>query len=307
MEIASGENRSLTVVIPARNEAPHLADIVRETARVCPGAEIIVVDDGSTDNTGALAAAAGARVIRHPYSLGNGASVRRGIRAATGDWVLILDGDGQHPPAEIPKLLKDSELYALTVAERPLASQAFLRSFGNRVFNALASYVSEIPVTDLTSGMRLYRRAAILPLLPLFPNGFSSPATGTLGILRSGYPIRFVPIEPGKGHRPSHLNPWADGSKFLLIIFRIATLYSPLKVFLPLSFVLFFAGGVYLGFNLVENRTFPPAALFTLTSALLVFVLGLISEQISQIRFSKSFDDEESYVRNSHREDDRRE
>lgn len=284
---------TLSVVIPARNEAPHLAEIIRRAIAACPGAELIVVDDGSTDGTGELAATAGARVIRHPYALGNGAAVRRGVRAATREWVLVMDGDGQHLPEEIGRLLEGSGDYALTVGERPLGSQPLLRSLGNRLFNGLASYVSGIQVRDLTSGMRLYRRQAVLPLLPLFPNGFSSPTTGTLGIIRSGYPVRFVPVTPGCGRRNSHLSPWADGVRFLLIIFRIATFYSPLKIFLPVSVLMFFAGGAYLGYSLVENRTFPPAALFTLTSAVLVFVLGLISEQISQIRFSRPFEEED--------------
>ncbi len=296
MEIASSEYpppeaRTLTVVIPARDEAPHLAALVTSVKKLLPEAEVIVVDDGSVDGCGETAITAGARVIRHPYPLGNGAAVRRGIRAARRDWVLVMDGDGQHPPGEIPKLLEGAAPYRLTVGARPLSRQPLIRAAGNRVFNGLAGWVCNVEVADLTSGFRLYYRKAVLPLLPLFPNGFSSPATGTLGMIRSGLPVRFVTIEPGPAQRASHLSPWADGVRFLVIIFRIATLYSPLKVFLPLSVLLFFAGGTYLGFHIVRYQTFPPAALFTLTSAVLVLGLGLISEQISQIRFSRTEED----------------
>ncbi|MCW5828458.1 MAG: glycosyltransferase family 2 protein [Deltaproteobacteria bacterium] len=288
---------SLTIVIPARDEAPHIGRLVAEIRGRFPEAEIVVVDDGSADETGTLAAGAGASVLRHPYPLGNGAAVRRGIRASRREWVLLMDGDGQHRPDEIGRLLDGAEEYVLTVGARNYQGQTALRAFGNRIFNLLATYVSGVPVRDLTSGMRLYRRRAVATLLPLFPNGFSSPATGTLGILRSGLPVRFVPVQTGPGERPSHLNPWAEGVRFLMIIFRIATLYSPLKVFLPLASLLFFGGGLYLGWSLMRHQTFPPAALFTLTSAVLILGLGMLSEQISQLRFSRALETGDEEIR----------
>jgi glycosyltransferase involved in cell wall biosynthesis len=284
--------RRLSVVVPARNEAQNLPALLAELqpvldAAALPFAEVVVVDDGSTDDTAALALAAGARVVRHAESLGNGAAVKRGIREARGDWILLLDGDGQHPPAAVPAMLQLAERFDMVVGSRGGRGGRAHRNLANRVYSAFASYVSNRRIPDLTSGFRLLRADVARDLVWLLPNTFSYPTTITMSMLRAGYGVAFHPIEVRPRLGRSHVRLCADGSRFLLIILRIATFYAPLRVFLPLSLAIAALGvGWYAWTWLTEGR-FTNMAVLLLGQATLLFALGLISEQVAALRFQR--------------------
>ncbi|MBI3333485.1 MAG: glycosyltransferase family 2 protein [Candidatus Omnitrophica bacterium] len=280
---------SLSVVVPVRNERGAIGPLVQKVRQVIgPSAEIIVVDDGSADGSGELAAEAGARVIAHPYSIGNGASVRRGIRAARGGWVLLMDGDGQHDPDQIPKLLALAGRYDLVVGARSFWRQAGLpRALANWVYNCLASYVTQQPVKDLTSGFRLFRKADVIPFLSLFPNKFSYPATTSLAFLRSGYSVGYTPITVYRRKGVSKLSWWKDGVRFFLIIFKITTLYAPLRVFFPISFAFLVSGMVYYEYTYLTAHRFTNMGVLLVTTGVLIFLMGLIAESIAELRFQQ--------------------
>ncbi len=236
---------ALSIVIPAKNEATAIAAVVTSARSEYPEAEIIVVDDGSTDATADLAEAAGATVVRHPESLGNGAAVKSGARAAKGEILALMDGDGQHDPRELGKLLaRLDEGYQMAVGARDSGSHASVgRWFANGLYNEIASRLTGRRVPDLTSGFRAVRASMFKQFLYLLPNGFSYPTTITMAFLRSGYPVCFEPITAAERSGKSHIRPIRDGVRFLVIIFKIATLYSPLKIFMPIS-ALFFTTGL---------------------------------------------------------------
>ncbi len=278
----------VTVVIPALDEEAVIGQTVSRIRELHPGFEIIVVDDGSTDRTAEVAEEAGALVVRHPYNIGNGAAVKTGIRRASGELVVVMDGDGQHDPADIAKLLREADKYDLVVGARSSESQASSgRRLANWLYNKLASYVGKFPVQDLTSGFRIFRRSTVMRFLYLFPNTFSYPTTSTLAYLRSGLTIKYVPIIARKRTGKSKIKPFRDGTRFILIILRITTLFSPLRIFLPLS-MLFFATGLanytytYITINRFTNMS---ALLFSVS--MMIFLLGLISEQITQMRYDR--------------------
>jgi glycosyltransferase involved in cell wall biosynthesis len=276
---------SVSVVIPARNEAAALRTLLPRIREAGVADEIIVVDDGSIDDTGDVCEEAGVRLIRHPYSMGNGAAIKSGARAATGDIVVFMDGDGQHDPADIPRLLdKLSEGYAMAVGARSMASQASLgRLTANHLYNRMASWMVNHRVRDLTSGFRAVRAEQFLEFLQLLPNGFSYPTTCTMAFFRAGYPVAYIPIHAGKRTGKSHIRPLKDGIRFLLIIFKIGTLYSPLKLFLPISAFFFLLGFGYYLFTYFSFHTFTNMSALLFTTSVLIFLMGLISEQITQL------------------------
>jgi glycosyltransferase involved in cell wall biosynthesis len=286
---ASARVQRLSVVLPARNEALNLPALLQELRAVLAAlplaaVEIVVVDDGSTDGTGDLARAAGARVVRHEESLGNGAAVKRGIRESRGDWILLLDADGQHPPAAIPAMVDLAERYDMVVGSRGGGGGSLHRNFANRVYNLLATYVSGHRIPDLTSGFRLLRADVAKDLVQLLPNTFSYPTTITMTMLKAGYAVAFAKIDVRPRRGKSHVRLFADGSRFFLIILRIATNYAPLRVFLPVS-LLFAAIGVgwYCWTWWTEGR-FTNMAVLLLGQATMLFALGLVSEQIAALR-----------------------
>jgi glycosyltransferase involved in cell wall biosynthesis len=285
--MASSDN--LSIVMPVKNEAGTIASVVSEARRNFVNAEIIVVDDGSSDKTASLARDAGARVISHPVSLGNGAAIKTGVRAAKGDVLVLMDGDGQHSAAEIPPLLEMLERgYGMIVGARDSGSHAnFARLFANGVYNGLASLISGQRVLDLTSGFRAVRASQFRQFLYLLPNGFSYPTTITMAFLRSGYPVGFVPISASKRTGKSHIRPIRDGVRFLAIIFKIATLYSPLKVFLPVSAAFFLTGLGYYAYTYITIGRFTNMSLLVFSASVIVFLIGLISEQITSLMYSK--------------------
>jgi glycosyltransferase involved in cell wall biosynthesis len=279
----------LSVIIPACNEAPVIGRILDEIhALGLTDYEIVVVDDGSSDGTAEVARAHGARVIRHPYNIGNGAAVKTGLRQARGGRVVLMDGDGQHQPADIPALLRELDEYHMVVGARDRAGQAgWHRLAANTVYNWLASYVTEFPVKDLTSGFRAVRRSQALRFLDLLPNTFSYPATITLAFLRSGLTVKYISVQmPARvGHTKLHIG--RDGARFLLIIARIATLFAPLRIFLPVSLFFLISGfGIYLYRYLTEGR-FTNMAAFLISTGVIIFMMGLISEQIASLRMER--------------------
>ncbi len=280
----------LSVVLPARDEAATVGGVLAALRRLHPTAEILVVDDGSRDATGEEARRHGAdRVLRHPAPLGNGAALKSGIRAARGTWVAFLDADGQHNPADLERLLAlTREGYALVVgARRPDAHASRPRRFANLVYNRLAGWASGQAIADLTSGFRVARRDILLSILPLLPNGFSSPTTTTMAFLRLGHPVAH--LEVGVRHRQgpgtSHIRPLRDGGRFLLIILRIGTLYAPLKVFTPPALLLFLLGLANYLYTFSTAHILTPMTTVLWTASLLVFMLGLISEQITALLY----------------------
>ncbi len=280
----------LSIILPARNEAMNLPPLLEKLNQHCPGAEIIVVDDGSTDETVEVCRTFGARVISHPYRLGNGAAVKAGARAATGETLVFMDADGQHDPADISRLLaKLAEGYVMAVGARRADSQAsWARGVANRIYNRLASWMANCRVLDLTSGFRAVQAQQFQEFLYLLPNGFSYPTTITMAFFRSGYPVAYVPIVAGRREGKSHIQPLQDGVRFLLIIFKIGTLYSPLKLFLPVSLGFFLLGLGYYAHTFMTQGRFTNMGTLLFSIAVLVFLMGLVSEQITSLFYQKS-------------------
>ncbi len=275
-----------SIVIPAFEEASSIAAIVAELGTAAPWKEILVVDDGSRDETGARAAGAGARVIRHPYNKGNGASVKTGVRAATGEWLLILDGDGQHRPEDALRLIDRLGEYDLVVGARSRQTQATAaRRLGNDLLNGLAGYLANRTIPDLTSGFRAARREHLLEFLHLLPNGFSTPTTTTLAFLLAGYSVRFEPIEARPRIGTSKIRFARDGATFFLILLKVITIFSPLKIFVPICLSAFVVGVVYGVWTVMQHSRIPNGAVLLLMFAVIVFLVGLVSEQISALRF----------------------
>ncbi len=278
-----------SIVIPARNESPALAQLLPELRRLHPAAEIIVVDDGSADDTAAVATGAGARVVSLPVSMGNGAAIKAGARAAGGDTIVFMDGDGQHDAADVGRLLAELDgRYLMVVGARDRASQASVfRLFANTVYNTLASWITGQRIADLTSGFRAVRGAEFREFLHLLPNGFSYPTTITMAFLRAGYPVRYVPITAAARVGRSHIRPLRDGVRFALIIFRIGTFYSPLKIFFPLGAVLFALGMANYLYTYLTQARFTNMSAMLLLAALFVFLIGLVSEQITALMYQR--------------------
>ncbi len=283
-------DRSVSIVMPARNEAAVIGEVVASAKRACPQAEILVVDDGSDDDTGRLAAEAGAKVLRHPVSLGNGAAIKAGARAATGDVLVLMDADGQHDPGDIARLLQRlDDGFDMAVGARDSGSHANLgRRLANGVYNRFASRISGHDIADLTSGFRAAKIELFRRFLYLLPNGFSYPTTITMAFLRAGFPIDFVPIKAARRIGKSHIRPLTDGVRFFLIIFKIATLYSPLKIFVPVSAAFFLTGVGYYAYTYATAGRFTNMSLLVLSASVIVFLIGLISEQITALTYSRS-------------------
>ena len=282
--MASPEQTS--VVIPAFNEADVIGEVIAGLIRSAAWHEILVVDDGSSDGTGAAAEAAGARAIRHPYNKGNGASVKSGIREATGEYILIIDADGQHPPDDATRVVSRLGEYDLVVAARAHSTQATLgRRLGNQLLNGLASYLTGRQIPDLTSGFRAARRAHLREFLHLLPNRFSTPTTTTLAFVKAGYSVHFEPIEARQRIGHSKIRLARDGAKFFLIVLKVVTLFSPLRVFLPISAVSFALGAGYAAWTIATQSHVTNSSVLLIMLGVIVFLMGLVSEQIAALRF----------------------
>jgi glycosyltransferase involved in cell wall biosynthesis len=281
-----------SVVIPAKNESATIDGVVARVKAVLADAEVVVVDDGSSDDTAQRAQAAGARVVRHPVSRGNGAAIKSGARAATGETLVFMDADGQHDPAHIPQLLARLDAgYDMVVGARSSRMHAGVpRLLANSFYNLLASWITGVAVTDLTSGFRAARADAFRQFLALLPNGFSYPTTITMAFLRAGYSVAFEPVEvqPRKSASRSHIRPLRDGARFLVIIFKVTTLYSPLKIYLPISALFFTTGAGYYAYTLISAGRFTNLGALLFTASIVVFLIGLVSEQITTLFYLNS-------------------
>jgi glycosyltransferase involved in cell wall biosynthesis len=280
----------VSIILPAKNEAEGLRRVLPGLRAAFPDAEILVVNDGSTDDTVAVAEAAGIRHLSSPYSMGNGAAIKRGAREAGGDILVFMDADGQHDPAHVAALLaKLDEGYDMVVAARGRSGQASIgRGIANRVYNRLASWMTGHPILDLTSGFRAVRAARFREFLHLLPNGFSYPTTITMAFFRSAYAVAYLPVDVharvGTG---SHIRPLKDGIRFLLIIFKIATLYSPLKLFAPTGAAFFLMGAGYYAYTYLNAGRFTNMSALLFSAAVIVFLIGLISEQITSLTYTR--------------------
>jgi len=279
----------VSIIIPAFNEGDIIANIVQQIRSLHPDFEVIVVNDGSTDDTAAEAQKAGAEVYSHPYNIGNGAAIKSGIRVATGDILVFIDGDGQHNPEDIARLLDFFPDFDMVVGARSIGDQASLgRAFGNKIYNWFASYVAKFSIKDLTSGFRAVKSNVARNFLYLLPNTYSYPTTLTLGTLRSGMSVKYVPIRMEKRRTgKSNIKMIQDGVRFFMIITRICTLYSPMRVFLPVSFVMLLLGLINYLYTFIMRNRFTNMSVFLFVTAILIFMMSLISEQICQMRFER--------------------
>lgn len=276
----------IDVIVPAKNEAETIGSLVQELLSLDFVNKVLVVNDGSSDETALIARESGAKVLSHPYSKGNGAAIKTGIQNAESDLIVMMDADGQHQPSEISNLLllQKEGGYDMVVGARSKSGQAnYHRHLANGIYNFLASKITEQKVDDLTSGFRLVSRSKALEFLELLPNKFSYPTTMTMAFFRSGYSVGYCPIKVKRRTGKSHLNPIKDGIRFLLIIFKVATLYSPLKVFFPISIAFALTGFSYAVFTLVDMGRFTNMSALLLTTAVIIFLIGLISEQVTSL------------------------
>ena len=283
----------VTITIPALNEEQNIAKLLVELGRVLPmiggvSFEILVVDDGSTDRTGDIAREFGARVVRHPEPLGNGAAVKRGIREARGDYILLMDGDGQHPPDAIPDMIANAGRYDMVVGSRGGTGGSLHRNLANKIYAMLATWVTGKKIPDLTSGFRMVRADILKGIVHLLPNTFSYPTTSTLALLRAGYSVHFQPIQVRQRGGKSKIHLFRDGSRFFLIILKVSTFFAPLRVFMPLSLFVAGIGVAWYLYTYFTTKRFTNMAVLILVQSSVLFCLGLISEQVAQLRFDRS-------------------
>ena len=278
----------VSVVLPAYNEEQSIGETIKEILKLHPDVEILVIDDGSTDSTSQEAIDAGATVMRHPHNIGNGAAIKTGLRYASGDWIIMMDADGQHKPADIEKLLEYKDDYDMVVGARSKGSKtSWHRDLANFIYNWLASYVTKHKIEDLTSGFRMVKNERVRKFIYLMPNTFSYPSTVTMAYLRSGLSVKYVPIQTRARKGKSKIKLFQDGIRFFLIITRIATLFSPFRVFLPVSLIFFVTGLGYYLFTYITQHRFTNMSALLLSSSVIIFMMGLVSEQISQMRYDR--------------------
>lgn len=291
---APQETPRISVVLPCRNEARNLESLLPKLKGLMRDAEILVVDDGSTDESAAVCRSHHVKVVSHPYGMGNGAAIKTGARHADGSILVFMDADGQHNPSDIPRLLeKLDEGYDMVVGARHTTSQATLpRKLANGFYNRLASLMTGYRIEDLTSGFRAVRARHFMRFLYLLPNGFSYPTTITMAFFRSALPVCYIPIEAAArpAYGGSHIRLFSDGVRFFMIILKIGALFSPMRLFLPTSSVLFFVGISYYGYTYLIAHRFTNMSALLILSSLLTLLIGLISEQISSLHY-KGIDD----------------
>ena len=285
--------KTVSVIIPAYNEGTTIGNLVEKILSAYPAFEVLVINDGSTDDTDAAAESAGAKVYSHPYNIGNGASIKTGIRIARGEYLVFMDGDGQHDPGEIEHLLSYLPDFDMVVGKRHMSGQtSFLRGAGNLLYNRFASYVAKFAVEDLTSGFRAVKADIARKFIYLLPNTYSYPTTLTLSILRTGRSLKYVPVKVRKRvEGKSRIRIMRDGTRFLMIIIKICTLYSPMRVFLPVSFSMFILGLARYAYTYYYEGRFTNMSAILMVTSVLIFMMSLISEQICQMRAENSEDD----------------
>lgn len=287
-------NYTLSIILPAKNEAANLPPVLARLTARWPAAEILVVDDGSTDATARIAREQGVRVVRHPYSMGNGAAIKTGARHATGEVLVFMDADGQHDPADIARLLaKLDEGYEMVVGARQADTHASLgRRLANHLYNRLASWMTGYRIEDLTSGFRAARARHFRKFLYLLPNGFSYPTTSTMAFFRAGFPVAYIPIRASQRTGKSHIRLLRDGARFFIIILKIGALFSPMRFFLPLSLLFLLTGVGYYGYTYATMGRFTNMSAVLFIYSLLIFLIGIVSEQISALHYKGVEDDQ---------------
>ena len=286
--INSNHQYQVTILLPAFNEELAIGDTIGSLKIKYPDFEILVVDDGSTDDTVKVALAAGANVKSHPYNIGNGAAIKTGLRVASGEWIIMMDADGQHAPEDIVRLLEHQENYDMVIGARTRKSETSLhRDIANWLYNSLASFVCKFKVQDLTSGFRMIRKETVMQFIHLLPNTFSYPSTLTLAYLRSGFGVKYIPIETKRRKGKSKIKLFQDGARFFIIITKISTLFSPLRVFLPTSLLFFITGISYYFYTFITIHRFTNMSALLLSASVIIFMMGLISEQITQLRYDR--------------------
>ena len=282
-------SKSVTILLPAYNEEQAIGATVKKLVSKFPDFEILVIDDGSTDNTLKEAMQAGANAWPHPYNIGNGAAVKTGIRVAKGEWIIMMDADGQHNPDDVERLLEYRDRYDMVVGARTKKSATSLhRDIANKIYNGFASYITKFKIEDLTSGFRMVRKETAQKYIYLLPNTFSYPSTITMAYLRNGRSVKYIPIQTEKRKGKSKIKLIQDGSRFFLIITKIATLFSPLRIFLPVSFFFFSSGVLYYLYTFLTSHRFTNMSALLLSTSIIVFLIGLVSEQITQLRYSNT-------------------
>lgn len=282
--------QKISIILPSKNESAALGNLLSDLKRHAPGAEIIVVNDGSTDDTVDICNKHSVSVVSHPYSMGNGAAIKSGARSAKGEILVFMDADGQHRPEDVPRLLeKLAEGYDMVVGARTKGSQAGMhRAAANGFYNRLASWMVGQNIEDLTSGFRAVYAEKFRKFIYLLPNKFSYPTTITMSFFRAGFRVAYIPIFAPKRIGRSHIRIFRDGARFLLIIFKIGTLYSPLKIFLPISLAFFATGFGYYLYTLITTHRFTNMSALLLSTSVLVFLIGLVSEQITSLNYKDS-------------------
>jgi len=283
-------NQKISIILPAKNESANIAAVIKNIKKHCNNLnnyEILIINDGSTDNTSEIAETNGARVITHPYSMGNGAAIKTGARNATGNIFVFMDADGQHNPADIPKLLnKMNQGYDMVVGARIPSAQASLpRRFANTFYNRFASLMTGHRIEDLTSGFRAVKAQQFRKFLYLLPNGFSYPTTSTMAFFRSGFPVAYIPINCAKREGKSHIRVAKDGMRFFIIILRIGSLFSPMRLFLPISGSVFLTGISYYCYTFLTSGRFTNMSALLILSSLIIFMIGILSEQVSSLHY----------------------
>jgi glycosyltransferase involved in cell wall biosynthesis len=281
--------RDISIILPAKNEAESLQQLLPALREHFPEEEILVVNDGSTDSTVEVCEQQGVTVISHVYSMGNGAAIKTGARNATKSILIFMDADGQHAPADITRLLdKFDEGYDMVVGARHLDSHASLtRRIGNTIYNKLASWMTSYHIEDLTSGFRAARARHFRKILYLLPNKFSYPTTSTMAFFRSGLAVGYIPIRAmnRSGERKSHIRLFRDGFRFLVIILKIGALFSPMRFFLPISGLLLLAGLSYYGYTYYTWGRLTNMSTILFLSSLFTFLIGIVSEQVSALHY----------------------
>ena len=281
------KNPSLSIVMPCLNEAENLVSLLPELKKAQPNAEILVINDGSTDNSASICHEYEVKVISHPKPLGNGASIKTGAREASGEIIIFMDADGQHSPEDIQPLLdKLAEGYDMVVGARHSHTHASKgRLLGNTFFNKLASFMTGQKIEDLTSGFRAVRAKHFKKFLYLLPNGFSYPTTSTMAFFRSALPVAYIPIHAGKREGKSKIKLVKDGFRFFIIILKIGALFSPMRLFLPVSALTFFLGVLNHIHSYITSGSFSNGSLLLYVASVFIFLMGILSEQISSLHY----------------------
>jgi len=281
------ENPECTIIIPAYNEEEGIRSVINGLKSMPDKYEILVVDDGSTDNTFKIASETGVRVIRQPYNKGYGAALKTGIRNAKSNLVLFMDADGQHQTSDIKEIMRYTGNYDMVVGARTKRTKiSFLRKPGKKILAIIANYLAGMKIPDLNSGFRVIKKDVVMEFMHILPNSFSFTTTITLGCIMAGYSIKYVPINMLERVGTSKINPFRDGSRFILLMIRTIMLFNPLKIFLPISVIIFLLGISDLTYELIYYFNVSSLSILLFLSSLIVFFIGIMADQISMMRRS---------------------